>query len=1146
MKSIRFTLAALLFAALALPTWADSTLPRPDPSIAEFARGVKFTVNGYTGTEVLTNFPVLVRLKEYDSETGKGIQGFLYSDFNYTDGTDLCFVDMETNGVPYEIDTWDRSGESLVWVTLPRVTNGTEFVMWYHSVESGKSTVSTGDPWADYTGVWHMELDSSRNLKDSTANELTAVATSGARARTAGRIGASCTPTETGTSKDAQCIEVSLSDTDKKNAVNNLNTTETGNAFTVALWVKPEKYSSGKTDPQSAYLVGRKVADGDGCWAIQYHYANNASHYNMFRLWTSETKDPNVKVVTVNTSVIPDSQAANGKWYKLYVVYNGTTVTLYVNGNAYSDSVTASTPANGNNNLFLAGTSGTGTRDFRGEMDEVRLRRGVSSADWVTADYNTVVNTNFLLAGSVETVDIVEKPVFGVTLDDFGASHAQFTATVSSLGASTATSCTLKAKVWPTSGTEPAAWTEYASNLGQDVPATFKIKGLSTATPYSYKIIVVNNEGVEANEISGTFTTAGVGVAGTGGDVTRVGDDWIHYFRVGIDDESDDTVDTYTFAPPSYASTVHALVVGGGGPGGYQAGGGGGAGGYVYDAALAVSSASTYTVHVGAGGVASTSHDAYGSNGGDSSIVGGSVNVVAVGGGAGGNGNTHCPGAAGGSGGGSSLKAEAVGAGTSGQGHAGGLGNEQTTLANRLAGGGGGSGAAGGDATLTGATHNPGGGGKGTECDITGVSTWYAGGGGGGGGFYNGKQDAAADGGLGGGGAGSRRPASGSVELAGDGVDGLGGGGGGGAGDQSGYEKGGDGGDGIVIIRYASQGDPSTIQEPIISLQSAVYDDANDKCDITFRVAWGGYNAQTGTGYEDADVAIVWGFRKDNLSHTNAIENGVIGLGTGTFPLPEQTRTVYVRALATNDGGHGALSSEIIRTPFVNPNAPVATVSATPGITTAGFEADVTSLGGTGATTVEGVFQVCTDEYFEDGDYLTFPVTNGSLSATGVLKGGATGLAANTIYYVRASLTNNLEAVLETDPVEFRTSPLGLPSGQIQPSNDNPSFTVTTHSISATLAFTSLGEEATSGSAWMEVSITEDFATVLASSTVTNVVAADIPATCNFTVEGLQPDTAYYVRYRVRNNGGRETSNDKQWSFTTQSTAPAGAMFLIY
>ena len=903
----------LALCALALP--ARAALPRPDPAVAEFARGVKFTVAGYTGTEVLTNFPVLVRLKEYDSSTGEGVQGFLYSDFNYTDGADLCFIDMETNGIPYEIDTWNRSGESLVWVTLPRVTNGTEFVMWYHSVASGAATVSTGDPWRDYTGVWHMNDTANTGvlLKDSTTNGLGASVTSGSFAQSNGRIGGSRIPTKTGTSKDAQCIEVSLSGS-KKTAVDNLNTAENGNKFSVALWVKPEKYSTGQTNPQSAYLVGRKVADGDGCWAIQYHY-DSTSHYNMFRLWASETSDKDVKVFTVDTSVIPNSAAANGNWYKLYVVYNGKTMTFYVNGNAYSASATAKNPAaNGNNNLFLAGTSGTGTRDFRGEMDEVRLRAGVSSADWVKADYDTVEKANFLLAGKVETVEIVEKPVFGVTLDDFGASHAQFTATVSSLGASTATSCTLKAKVWPTSGTEPAAWTEYASNLGQDVPATFKIKGLSTATPYSYKIIVVNNEGVEANEISGTFTTAGVGVAGTGGDVTRVGDDWIHYFRVGIDDESGDTVDTYTFAPPSYASTVRALVVAGGGPGGYQAGGGGGAGGYIYDAALVVSSASAYTVNVGAGGVAATSHDAYGSNGGDSSIVGGSVNVVAVGGGAGGNGNTLRTGVAGGSGGGSSLNSAAAGTGNSGQGNAGGVGNDQTSnLGNRLAGGGGGAGALGGDATLTGATVNPGGGGKGAECDITGVSTWYAGGGGGGGGYYKDKADAVAGGGLGGGGAGSRKPASGSVELAGDGVDGLGGGGGGGSGDQSGYEKGGDGGDGIVIIRYASQGDPSTIPEPIVSLQTAVCNDTTFTGDVAFRVAWAGY------GCETADVKAVWGYAADSLNHTNDIATGVIGLGSGAFPLKSDKRTVYVRLLAVNGNDVSALSSEALSF-YVNEN----------------------------------------------------------------------------------------------------------------------------------------------------------------------------------------------------------------------------------
>ena len=142
-----FGLAAFVIAPLF--AWADD-LPRPDPTVAEFARGVKFTVAGYNGgSEVQTNFPVLVRLST-------AISGFKYSDF-YADGSDLSlvdigFVDAETNGIPYEIDTWNPSGESLVWVNLPRMTNGTEFVMWYRSSKTGKA-LNSDNVWADYTGV---------------------------------------------------------------------------------------------------------------------------------------------------------------------------------------------------------------------------------------------------------------------------------------------------------------------------------------------------------------------------------------------------------------------------------------------------------------------------------------------------------------------------------------------------------------------------------------------------------------------------------------------------------------------------------------------------------------------------------------------------------------------------------------------------------------------------------------------------------------------------------------------------------------------------------------------------------------------------------------------------------------------------------
>ena len=128
-----FHACTILFATLALTPFAHAegddpgeepqeavteTLPRPDPAIAEFARGVKFTVAGYNGgSEVQTNFPVLVRLSE------STITGFHYSDF-YADGSDLSrvdigFVDAAGNGLAYEIDTWNTNGVSLVWVNLP-------------------------------------------------------------------------------------------------------------------------------------------------------------------------------------------------------------------------------------------------------------------------------------------------------------------------------------------------------------------------------------------------------------------------------------------------------------------------------------------------------------------------------------------------------------------------------------------------------------------------------------------------------------------------------------------------------------------------------------------------------------------------------------------------------------------------------------------------------------------------------------------------------------------------------------------------------------------------------------------------------------------------------------------------------------------
>lgn len=235
-------------------------------------------------------------------------------------------------------------------------------------------------------------------------------------------------------------------------------------------------------------------------------------------------------------------------------------------------------------------------------------------------------------------------------------------------------------------------------------------------------------------------------------------------------------------------STVAAntlVVAGGAGGGGNNTGGqgGGGAGGLLQNI-VTLNYELTYTIIVGAGGAGATSNIA-GVNGSNSSFS--ALGTVAIGGGGGGAGATPVNGQNGGSGGGAAYQGTS-GAGTSGQGNAGGTGLI-TGAGNSQGGGGGGSSAIGGNAS----SNTAGNGGNGTASSITGSSVTYAGGGGGG----NQNQTLGGVGGLGGGGNGAKvstNPVAGAANL------GAGGGGGGGAASGVGAA----GGSGVVIISYAS------------------------------------------------------------------------------------------------------------------------------------------------------------------------------------------------------------------------------------------------------------------------------------------------------------------------------------------------------
>ena len=84
------------------------------PTVAGFASKMSFRVEGYDDKRGdLANFPVLVRIP-----AGK-----------VSDPAQMAFFDENDDPLHFEVDTWNASGESLVWVGLPTLAHGAKITL---------------------------------------------------------------------------------------------------------------------------------------------------------------------------------------------------------------------------------------------------------------------------------------------------------------------------------------------------------------------------------------------------------------------------------------------------------------------------------------------------------------------------------------------------------------------------------------------------------------------------------------------------------------------------------------------------------------------------------------------------------------------------------------------------------------------------------------------------------------------------------------------------------------------------------------------------------------------------------------------------------------------------------------------------------
>ena len=343
----------------------------------------KITFQNSARTGALTNFPVLICLTSSTVDYSK----------TQNLGEDLRFVDSnDTDLLNHEIEYWNESGTSYVWVKIPQLdATDTDFIYMYYdnSGASAPSQASQDATWSNnFDAVYHLHndfLDSTTNNRDGTNSGSTDVTSN----RLAG---------------DHQ----SFRGTGNNDHINTNWTPSYANNedFTWEGWFRTDD----------------TITRPDDIMGIEDRFNGEpGSDSSEIRLGIRENAGGSQNPVDAwNTILRPDSgggffgTAALGvtanTWYHVALVRDGSTGRTYLNGTQVDSGATTSNPITfpsrfnywpTTTNRLLIGaqyetdnaTEGSIRNRYEGELDEIRTSSNVArSPDWLSATYDTIMN----------------------------------------------------------------------------------------------------------------------------------------------------------------------------------------------------------------------------------------------------------------------------------------------------------------------------------------------------------------------------------------------------------------------------------------------------------------------------------------------------------------------------------------------------------------------------------------------------------------------------------------------------------------------------------------------------------------------------------------------------------------------------------
>lgn len=345
---------------------------------AKFAHAVRLDI-GYAGNDPVADVAIPVRISE------ARVPGFSYADFLKDDFSDLAVLDDNGAYLPYDVEKLDPNGESVIWIRFAELAKGTSVYLVYGS----KKTLPNlkAQMWPGYAGVWHLSDNGSGTehspIADATANGLVGTAYAAAHP-VAGVVGGGwMISDDTAQWKQGQnhgCIKVPAQEA--------LNVAP---VFTVSGWVKCYL-----ADKWWGYLISRKEKDYTNGWGLQFSsekvadgirlwYDGNSGGEHQKKLWYKHLEN-----------FLPD------QWCGFTAVYgkddNGYYGTLYLNGEkASGPEYFDYEPKDGDFDLIIGGTWNDNT--VSGEMDEVRISKGVRTPEQIAVEYAAESNPGYVTVG---------------------------------------------------------------------------------------------------------------------------------------------------------------------------------------------------------------------------------------------------------------------------------------------------------------------------------------------------------------------------------------------------------------------------------------------------------------------------------------------------------------------------------------------------------------------------------------------------------------------------------------------------------------------------------------------------------------------------------------------------------------------------